>query len=298
VSFPKYDGIDPGAYPGVRQAIIRWITLTSTPLEEQAETLMTGMSGMAALALQGYEPGDLFGFEGIEVMLATLDDLCWEEADSDLYEKYEDALFAEPRKARESLMAYTLRLHAAHAALLKKRPMSMDDGMRGYLLMRGAGLHKGQRDQTMMKTNFDFSWQSVAPLPKRISEDKGGGNQASAFVAAAVVSRGDHEEESAASAGVLDLDEGEDIEGDVVQAAIAAAIDAALGDFDMEEIGDGPPDFHDDGRSMLSPAECVTCSAAIVTEEPRRWDEARELINEKNRNRIFRTPREKRGAAG
>ena len=111
-------------------------------------------------------------------------------------------------------------------------------------------------------------------------------------------SRAGGNEQHAEPTGVLDPDEGEEIEGEVVQALVAMAIDDALGDFDMSEVGDGPPDFYDDGKSLLTSAECVTCLAALVKEKPRRWDEARKLINEKNKNRRFRTPREKEELRG
>ena len=243
VHLPKFDGLDPGRYPAFRKAVIRWATLTGTSLEGQGETILTGVTETASLALQGYEPGDLYGHEGLGIVLATLDENFWKEADSDVFEKYEAAIFGDPRRAKESLMQYTLRLSAAHSELLKKKPYAMDDGLRGYLLMRGAGLGKHQRDQVLLKTNYEYSWQAFAPLSKRMSEDRGSGNQASAMVAS---SSSDRHFESGETLE-LDPDEGEELEREIVQAMVASAIDDMMDEFALDELQDQVERFEDDG---------------------------------------------------
>ncbi len=120
IAVPAWDGLDPAEWPDVRTQILRWATLTRTPIEEQGDTLVARMTGRAELALTVYEPGDLLLYDGVEVVLGTSDEY-----------RLEAAVFFDPRRSKETLLDDVMRLQSAHDELAKMRPGCLDDTMRG-----------------------------------------------------------------------------------------------------------------------------------------------------------------------
>ena len=122
IAVPTWDGLGPSKWPDVRTEILRWVTLTRTPIEEQGDTLVTKMTERAKLALKVYEPGDLLHYDGVEVVLGTLDEYFHKEADANLFDRLEAAVFFDPRRPKETLLDYVMRLQSAHDELAKMRP--------------------------------------------------------------------------------------------------------------------------------------------------------------------------------
>ena len=96
IAVPMWDGLDPSKWPDVRTEILRWVTLTGTPIEVQGETLVATMTERAKLALKVYEPGDLLHNDGVEEVLGTLDEYFHEEADANPFDW--DEASREPQK--------------------------------------------------------------------------------------------------------------------------------------------------------------------------------------------------------
>ncbi len=86
IAVPTWDGLDPSKWPDVRTKILRWVTLTGTPIEVQGDTLVATTTERAKLALKVYVPGDLLHNDGVEEVLGTLDEYFHEEADANPFD--------------------------------------------------------------------------------------------------------------------------------------------------------------------------------------------------------------------
>ena len=115
--------------------------LTTGPYE-QGEVLFSRPAIDTALALQHFDVGNLLREDGLELVVKTLGEHFHKDADAEIFQKIETALYAESRKPRESVVRYLLRIQPA--ALLIVKPGTLDDLIRGYVLVQFDATGEGQ----------------------------------------------------------------------------------------------------------------------------------------------------------
>eukprot|EP00959_Pyramimonas_sp_CCMP1952_P155092 3244968-Pyramimonas_sp.AAC.1 len=141
----------------------------------------------------------------------------------------------------------------------------------GFLLLRGAGRAKTERNQVLIQTGYDYNVNKLVSILKRMTDDR-------------TVTEKRTSTKGAYLAGI-DEDEPLMSEDGEAESVVCDAM-ANLPGID----GDGTPDGQepaDDGKRILTEVEALDCLAAIVPPptKPRTWGEARRTVADKKTNR-------------
>ena len=131
--------------------------VTAVPPEEQGETLLLHLSREAATATRHLRPGSVQYPGGLQAVILALDALALPEADAEAFQQLETTVFAPPRARDETLMKFTNRVRAEQKELERLLPRSLNVTAQGFLLLRGAGLAKAERNEVFSRTGYDYN---------------------------------------------------------------------------------------------------------------------------------------------
>ncbi|CAK0794430.1 unnamed protein product, partial [Prorocentrum cordatum] len=243
---------DLSEWPEKRLAIDRWSRLTAVPPEEQGETLLLHLTKEAAIATRHLRPGNVQFAGGLQTVIMVLDTLAFPEADAETFQQLEKTLFAAPRARDETLMKFTNRIRAEQKELITLLPSALNETVMGFLLLRGAGLAKTERNQVLIQTGYDYDVNKLVAILKRMTDDNTVTEKTSTTRAASYM------------AGVREEEPQEDTEVEGDDNPIYDAMANLLGIDDDKE----PDDKLENGEA-LTEAEALDCLAALVGPSPK-----------------------------
>ncbi|CAK0875279.1 unnamed protein product, partial [Prorocentrum cordatum] len=248
------------------------ITIAYGTGEEQGETLLLHLTREAATATRHLRPGSVQFAGGLQTVIMALDTLAFPEADAETFQQLEKTLFAAPRARDETLMKFTNRIHSEQKELVRLLPNALNETVMGFLLLRGAGMAKTERNQVPSQTGYDYGVNKLVAILKRMTDDHTVTEKTSTTRTAAYL------------AGVTEEEPQEATEGEDEDNPIYDAMANLLGIDDDKE----PDDKLENGEALTG-AEALDCLAALVgpPPKPRTWGEARKIVADKKTNRGF-----------
>ncbi|CAK0820984.1 unnamed protein product, partial [Prorocentrum cordatum] len=213
----------------------------------------------------------------------ALDTLAFQEADAETFQQLEKTLFAAPRARDETLMKFTNRIRSEQKELVRLLPNALNETAMGFLLLRGAGLAKTERNQVLIQTGYDYDVNKLVAILKRMTGDN------------AVTEKTSTTRTASYLAGIREEEPQEATEDKDEDNPIYDAMANLLGIDDDKE-----PDDKLESGEALTEAEALDCLAALVgpPPKPRTWGEARKIVADKKTNRGFHNIENKVRATG
>ena len=173
---PGFDGGDPLAFKKYERDIQLWVFDTEVPKVKHGVRMLRTLTGPARAAAEEIPLEVLMTEEGSKAIMKKLREYFSPYLESALPRAFEEAVYSEMRKNKETIQEYIIRQDAAFKEL-KDEGVTLDDTVKGYIIFRHASLTQVQEDQVTTWTSGQYGREEVIKALRRLEKvhhDKAG----------------------------------------------------------------------------------------------------------------------------
>ena len=172
---PSFDGSDPEQFKVFLRDLALWEWETDVPKVKHAVKLLRQLSGPAKAAANEVDLEVIKSEGGLKAIVAKLEEHFRPHLEAAMPKAFERAIYGDPRKARESIQEFIIRMDKCFKEL-DQEGVKLSDEVRGYVMFRQSSLNQTQEDQVVTWTQGKYDRSSVVQALRKfekISKDKG-----------------------------------------------------------------------------------------------------------------------------
>ena len=172
---PSFDGREE-LFRQYNRELELWRHEADVPKMKQGAKVLSYLSGSAKAVVDELSIAEITSEQGVEKILAALKVYFQPHLETAVPRALEKAVYAESRKAKESLGEYIIRMESAFRELATEG-IKLEEQVRGYILFRHAALSQVQEDQVTTWTQGKFGRDNIVKAMRKlekVQKEKGG----------------------------------------------------------------------------------------------------------------------------
>ena len=166
---PAFDGTNPDALKQYLRDLTLWRWETDVPKLKHAVKVIRQLSGTARAAADELSVEQLQSEGGIELVIAKLKEHFQPHLEAAMPKAFEKAVYGEPRRAKESMQDYIIRVDKSFKELLDEG-VKLGDDVKGYISYRQANLNSTQEDQVVTWTSGKYGREEVVRALRKLDK--------------------------------------------------------------------------------------------------------------------------------